>query len=336
MKHVYPRFHLNLFIVSVLISCLPILAPTMDVHCEETASAQSAAKGFYRMKLGDFEIIALSDGSNMRLVEQQLSLLNGNTAEIKDVLMRAYPTNQIPASVNAFLINTGAKLILVDAGNGKTGNPAMGKVLQNLREAGYQPENVDEIYLTHMHPDHVGGLVLDDTPLFVNATVYANKAEAEYWLSINNLNTAPAEAKRSYQIAQKAITPYLKAGKFKTFENGAQLAAGIRAEALTGHTPGHTAYFVESRNNVLVLWGDIIHVAAVQFAIPSVTISFDSNQREAKETREQILREASDKDWLIGGAHLLFPGLGHVVANPQDGYTFIPLYFPATAVTPLE
>lgn len=326
MEHAFPRFHLNWFIVSVLISCFSIFCPATDGHCEEAANTQSTAKEFYRMKLGAFEIISLSDGSSTRLLEQQLSLLHGNTPEIKDVLTRAYPNNQIPSSVNAFLINTGSKLILIDAGNGKTGNPAMGRVLQNLRAAGYQPENVGEVYLTHMHPDHVGGLILDDTPLFVNATVYANKAEAEYWLSIDNLNAAPPEAKRSYQIAQKALAPYVKAGKFKTFEAGTQLVSGIRAETLPGHTPGHTAYFVESGNNTLILWGDIIHVAAVQFSVPSVSISFDSNQTEAKETREQILREAADRGWLIGGAHLPFPALGHVIANPQEGYSFIPLF----------
>lgn len=293
--------------------------------CEEAPTLKFQAMGVYRMMVGDFEVIALSDGVNKRTVEAQLQLLQGDKEKLKDVLMRAYPDGQIPSSVNAFLIDTGAKLVLVDAGNGKMGSSTMGNVINNLRAAGFQPEAITDVYLTHMHADHIGGLVVGEERAFPNATVYASKIEADHWLSDSNMAAVPDAAKRTFQVAKTAITPYINAGKFMTFEGNTQLSPGIRTEALFGHTPGHTAYFVESKGKTLVLWGDIIHVGAVQFADPSVTISFDSDKAEAAKARRKILAAAAQNNWLIGGAHIAFSGLGHVRANNGNGYVFVPL-----------
>jgi glyoxylase-like metal-dependent hydrolase (beta-lactamase superfamily II) len=315
-------------IVSMLLSAITFLFSTLNIA--SCAEAPTEVRGAYQMMVGDFEVILLSDGVNKRLVEQQLQLLYGNKEKMTDMLARAYPDGQMESTVNAFLINTGAKLVLVDTGNGKMGSSSMGNVIHNLRAAGYQPEKIDEVYLTHMHGDHIGGLVSGEECVFPNATVYAQKREAEYWLSDSNLNAAPANAKRGFQAAKTILTPYINSGKFKTFEGNVQLSPGIRAEALFGHTPGHTAYFVESKGQTLVLWGDIIHVAAVQFEDPSVTIAYDSDKAEAAKTRQQILSEAANNHWLIGGAHIEFPGLGYVQTNGGDGYIFVPLNFPAT------
>jgi glyoxylase-like metal-dependent hydrolase (beta-lactamase superfamily II) len=165
--------------------------------------------------------------------------------------------------------------------------------------------------------------------VFSNATVYANTLEAEYWLSDTNLNVAPADAKRTFQAAKATLTPYLHANKFETFARNTQLTPGIRAEAVFGHTPGHTAYFVESKGNTLVLWGDIVHVTAVQFEYPSVTIAYDSDKTTAAKARQHIFAEAAKNNWIIGGAHIESPGLGHVKTNDSDGYIFSPLDFPA-------
>lgn len=295
-----------------------------------TAACAEAAgtKGDYHIMVGDFEVITLSDGINLRPVEQQSQLLQGNKEKISDALQQAYPDGQIEATVNTFLINTGSKLVLIDAGNGKMGSPSiMGKVIDNLHAAGYQPEQIDEIYLTHMHGDHIGGLVSGAERVFSKATVYANKYEADYWLDAGNMNAAPDAAKRTFKAAKAAITPYINAGKFKTFEGNIVLTPGIKAQALFGHTPGHTAYVIESKGDTLVLAGDIIHAAVVQFEDPSITIAFDSDQDQAAKVRQQILADAAKHNWLIGGAHLAFPGLGYVQAK-DGGYSFVPLNYP--------
>ena len=288
------------------------------------AEVATKMRGVYRMKVGDFEVIALSDGINRRSIDQQLQLLQGDRDKNRELLQRAYPDGQVESTVNTYLIDTGSKLVLVDTGNGRMGSPTMGKVWEHLRLAGYDPEQIDEVYLTHMHGDHIGGLIRDGERVFPKATVYANKREADYWLDSSNMDAAPPEVKRTFQAVQTAVVPYINAGLFKTFAGNQPLSQGIRAEELFGHTPGHTAYVVESQGKKLLLWGDIVHVAAVQFADPSVTLAFDSDKAAAAAVRCRILKEAAQNQWLIGGIHLAFPGLGYAQAT-GSGYVFVPL-----------
>ena len=321
MKKAYRNLSLKLLTGCFTLLCLPgALTLSSSVHAEAQQSS-----GLYRTMVGDFEVTALSDGTNKRTIQQQLQLLLGDKDKIKDLLLRTYPDEQIETAVNAYLINTGTKLVLVDTGNGKMGSPTMGNVVSNLLAAGYPPEKVDEIYLTHMHTDHVGGLVSGTERTFPNATVYANKTETDYWLNENNLNGAPDAARRTFAAAKSTLAPYIAAGKFKAFDGNRDLIPGIRAKAAFGHTPGHTMYFIESKDKTLVLWGDIIHVAAVQFENPSVAISFDSDTAEAIKSRQHILIEAAKNGWLIGGVHLSCPGFGYVKAKGDQGFLFTPL-----------
>mgnify|MGYP003586039881 CR=1 FL=1 len=307
-----------------VIIVLAFLSANTALTMASCAEAAMKAKGVHRMMVGDFEVIALSDGISKRPIEQQLQLLQGNPEKNRELLQRAYPDGQVESTVNAYLIDTGSKLVLIDTGNGLMGSPAMGKVLEHLRIAGYQPEQIDEVYLTHMHGDHVGGLIAEGTRVFPRATVYANKREADYWLEISNLEAAPAEVKRTFQAVQTAVVPYIDASLFKTFAGNEILSAGIRAEELFGHTPGHTGYIVESKGKTMILWGDTVHVAAVQFADPAVTIAFDNDKTAAAQVRSRILKEATQNQWLIGGIHLAFPGIGHV-RQTGGGYVFAPL-----------
>ena len=225
--------------LQVLIASLALLFLNMTLCLAAGAAAAPLEKGVYRMRVGDVTVITLSDGFNQRTVAQQSQLLHGDRERIDGLLASAYPNGELQSTVNAFLIHAGAKLILVDAGNGGLGSPTMGKVIGNLRTAGYEPEQVDEVYLTHMHGDHVGGLLAGTERAFPNATVYTHKREADYWLSAANRDAAPTAAHRTFLAAKATLTPYLNAGKFMTFESNSQLSPGIRAVALFGHTPGH-------------------------------------------------------------------------------------------------
>ncbi|WP_346352984.1 MBL fold metallo-hydrolase [Azotosporobacter soli] len=278
-----------------------------------------------RVLVGEIEVITLSDGVSQRATLQQAQLLQGDKDKIATRLEETYPSGQMEATVNAFLINTGSKLVLVDTGNGVKGKPLMGHVVDNLRAAGYQPEEIDEIYLTHMHPDHIGGLSSDGQRVFSNATLYVDKNEADYWLNASNLTTASETQKRTFQAVKEMLTPYLTAGKFNIFDGNTQLTPGISAKELFGHTPGHVAYVVESKGETLILWGDVIHVAAVQFENPAVTIAYDSDQENAAKVRQKILREAAKNNTLVGGAHLAFPGIGHVTSDGEEGFKFVPI-----------
>lgn len=285
--------------------------------------ARTPAPGFFRVMLGDFEITPLSDGTVDLPVDQ---LLRQKPEQTKAELSQNFLKLPLETSDNAFLINTGSKLVLVDTGAGALFGPTLGKLIANLRAAGYRPEQVDEIYLTHFHGDHVGGLVSDGKLVFPNATVRASKTESDFWLSEDNMKKAPAAKKGSFQGASAMLGPYVKAGHFKPFEGNAELAPGIRADAEPGHTPGHTSYVVESKGQKLVLIGDLIHVAAVQFPNPTVTIAFDSDEKEAEASRLREFEAAAKGGWLIAGAHLQFPGMGHLKAEGK-GYRFVPVNF---------
>ncbi len=282
------------------------------------------APGFYRMHVGDIEVVALSDGTFPMPVGQ---LLKDITPEaLNEALRHAFVADPVEASVNGFLINTGRHLVLVDSGAGAMFGPTLGHLVSHLRAAGYTPEQVDEIYITHMHGDHVGGLVAAGKAVFPNALVRAAEAESGYWLDTQQRDAAPESAKGGFTSAMTALGPYVAAGRYKPFHGSTELVPGVEAIEATGHTPGHTAYRVSSRGDSLLLWGDLMHVAAVQFPNPSVTIAYDSDADAARSQRLKVFREVAATGVLVGGAHLPFPGLGHLRVN-ETRYDFVPLNY---------
>ena len=286
-------------------------------------AVKTPAPGFYRIMVGDFEVTPISDGTVDLPVDQ---LLHEKPETTRAILEKNFLKAPLETSDNAYLVNTGSKLVLIDSGAGVLFGPTLGKFVNNLRAAGYRPEQVDEIYITHMHGDHVGGLVSNGQRVFPNAIVRAGKADADFWLNKANLDKAPADKKGSFQGAMAAINPYVQAGKFKPIESNGELAPGISALATHGHTPGHTTYVVESRGQKLVLMGDLIHVAAVQFDNPTVTIGFDSDEKAAYASRKKVFDEAARSGTLVAGAHLQFPGVGHIVSQGK-GYKWIPVNY---------
>src|SRR5215831_7343923 len=173
--------------------------------------AKTQAPGWFRMMLGDFEVTAINDGTAALPVDK---LLTGTTPDkVNAILAANHLKAPLETSVNAFLINTGSKLVLIDTGAGTLFGPTLNKFLANFKASGYSPEQVDEIYITHMHADHVGGLSADGKPVFPNAVVRAGKADADFWLSKENMEKAPEQMKRFFQGAQVSLNPYVQAGK---------------------------------------------------------------------------------------------------------------------------
>ena len=283
--------------------------------------AKGQAPGFYQMMLGDFEVTALSDGTADLPVGKLLT--HTTPAKVAAALKRVYLKDPVQTSVNGFLINTGAKLVLIDTGAANLFGPTLGNLPANLKAAGYTPEQVDEIYITHMHPDHVGGLMAGDKRVFPNAVVRADKRDADFWLSQANLDKAPEAGKGFFQGAMASLNPYVAAGKFKPFDGNTELVPGVRALASHGHTPGHTTYLVESKGERLALIGDLIHVAAVQFPDPTVTIQFDSDSKAALAQRQKAFAAAAKGGYWVGAAHIAFPGIGHIQAAGK-GYNWVP------------
>ena len=309
---------------NLMIAMAALLAASHVAHAGAPL-AKAQAPGWFRMHVGDFEVTALSDGTVELPVDQLLT--NTTPDKVKKTLAAASLTSPLETSVNAFLVNTGTKLVLIDAGAAGLFGPTLGKFLGNLKASGYQPEQVDEIYITHMHADHVGGLTAGDKAVFPNATVRAAKAEGDFWLSQANMDKAPAAMKDFFKGAQASLKPYTASGKYKPFEGpDVELIPGVHALATPGHTPGHTVYAIESKGQKMVFWGDLMHVAAVQFADPSVTIQFDSDSKAAAPQRKAAYADASAKGYFVAVAHISFPGVGRL-RKEGAGYEWMPVNY---------
>lgn len=277
------------------------------------------------MKIGDFRLTVLSDGTAPR----DLPKIMSKPAEVSaafDACHQKQPTN---LSINCFLVDTGPKRIMIDTGAGELFGPTSGKVVDNLRLAGYQPEDIDAILLTHIHGDHSGGLSVGGRIVFPNATVYVNKLDVDYWLNNKEVEAnAPADHKATFAQSHQTVDPVVRAGRLQTFEGEATLFPGIRTAAAPGHTLGLTGYLLESQGQRALFWGDIVHAAEVQFRDPTVTVEYDVDPGQAAASRARVLDAAAKQGYLIGGAHLSFPGLGHVRAE-QAGYSWAPIPYAA-------
>jgi len=284
---------------------------------------KTQAPGWYRLMVGSVEVTSLSDGTVELPVDQILHAPAGRVAE---GLAQNFQKSPLETSVNAWLINTGSRLVLVDAGAGTLFGPTLGKLAAQVRAAGYKPEQVDDILITHMHPDHVGGLAADGKRVFPNATVHADKKDADFWLSQARADAAPADSKGFFQGAVASLTPYVKAGRFAAFERDGEVVPGIRSVATHGHTEGHTAYVVESQGQRLVLIGDLIHVASVQLASPEVTIAFDTDEPQAAASRARTFADVARDGSLVAVSHFSFPGLGRL-RQADKGWVWVPVNY---------
>jgi glyoxylase-like metal-dependent hydrolase (beta-lactamase superfamily II) len=280
---------------------------------------KTQSPGFYRLAVGSFEVTALYDG-NLRIGPQILHGLDPSA--LQGLLAGEFAdTNEkgVLTAINAYLVNTGAHLILVDAGLGTCGGPATGHLIDNLKAAGYRPEDVDAVLITHLHGDHVCGLSKAGARLFPNATVYAADADLAYWLTTQP-NDPAAEWKKG---VQQMVQPYKAAGVLKGFKPGTVLFPGVTAVDTKGHTPGHISYLFQSSGQSFLALGDIVHVHAVQFSHPEVTIDYDTDQAAARAARLALFDRLAKEKLSFGGAHLPFPGIGHL-RKDASGTAYVP------------
>lgn len=305
----------------------------------QTAAAQAAAApeqiraqvpGFYRFAVGDAVATAVYDG----YIYLKNDLFKGAAPEdfraaLERMFVESAKEGGAQTAVNAYLIHDGERLALIDAGTAKVFGPTLGEVAANIRAAGYDPAQVSVVLLTHLHPDHANGLMTPEGKVaFPNAEVWVAKAEADFWLNADVAAKAPEGLRPMFQMAQGATAAYAAAGKLRIFATGDALPVkGLTAVAAPGHTPGHTGYLLESKGEKLLVWGDVVHSHAAQFVNPDISLEFDTDQPMAIATRKKLLAETAAAKLLVAGAHLPFPGIGHVRADGDGRYAWVPVEY---------
>jgi glyoxylase-like metal-dependent hydrolase (beta-lactamase superfamily II) len=320
MKKTVARHALACTLAGILITGAAGAFERTDASAVQTAQAP----GYFRMPLGRLTVTALYDGA----VDIDPGLLAGASRQtIRSSLARAFVPVAAPVqtAVNAFLVDTGDNRILVDTGTARLFGPRLGFILDNLRAAGYRATDIDTILLTHLHPDHAGGLLAPDGSMaFPNARVFVPKTDADYWLSEAAERHARPDQRALFKMSRDAVAPYRTAGRLTLFDAGQPLPGGVSAITAPGHTPGHTAYLFPSGEGDLLVWGDIIHNAAVQFPHPKVSIEFDSDRQQAVATRRQLLSYAGKRRVWVASAHIPFPGIGRVGVDKPSVYRWVP------------
>ena len=284
-----------------------ILAGMLFTNC----SFAQETKNVFKHMVGDCEVVLLSDGQSQGKVD----ILIGTTASMLEECM---PDGTFPNAYNAFLVKTPGKNILIDTGIGA-------KLFDNLESININPLDIDAILITHMHGDHIGGLLKDGQVTFPNAELYIAQPEYDYWMSDEAAEKVPEAFRGGFKQARDVIEAYKD--KLKLFETSSfdgdvkELMPFIVAVSAPGHTPGHTMYMLSSNDNQMLFWGDVAHAMVIQMPYPEVAVTYDVDPKQAIETRKKTLEYVSKNNIQIAGMHIPFPAMGKIECA-GNGYVF--------------
>jgi len=256
----------------------------------------------FTYKVGAVEVVLLSEGQ----ATGDSKIFIGATPEM---IQKAMPNGTYPRSCNAFLVRIQGKNILVDTGTGRN-------LLENLNLLGITPEQIDAILITHVHGDHIGGMLKDGKVVFPNAEFWLSKAEHEWSLNGGERTVGARNVIEVYNSRLCLFEPK------EIDANPELLFPGIRAIAAYGHTPGHTLFMVESGDEKLIIWGDLTHAMAIQMPFPQVAMTFDVDSEKAISARKKVLEYVVGKNITIAGIHNSFPGMGKLTKAPEGGYIY--------------
>ncbi|MGQ0567071.1 MAG: MBL fold metallo-hydrolase [Gemmobacter sp.] len=282
--------------------------PRMAFAKAEMLGASSA--GFNRFKLGSFEVTTLLGGTRTVENPQEIFGLNVTPEEFAAAAAANFiPTDKAQFYFAPTVVNTGAELVLFDTGLNPEG------ITASLAAAGYAPDQVDVVVLTHMHGDHIGGLAGDGGATFPNARIVTGAVEHNHWMGAGN---------EGFDAKVRPLND-----KITFLEDGGSVAGGITAMAAFGHSPGHMAYQIESNGARVVVTADTANHFVWSLGYPDWEVSFDMDKAAAAATRRAVFGMlAADRVPFIG-YHMPFPSLGFVEAQ-GDGFRYVPASYQMT------
>ncbi len=279
--------------------------------------------GIYHRMLGDVLVTALCDGY---MAYDSLDIIRyPDHARLEAFLAEETRVSPPVVSINAFLLQDGARKILLDCGSGDIMGPTCGRLPGLLARLGIRPGEITDVLLTHVHPDHSNGLTdpSSGNKLFPAATVHVHRAEIAHWFDDGQKEKATERQKRVYFDAGRTqLRPYL-ADAVKMFDRECEVLPGVVALPSPGHTPGHSCYVVRSGGEAMIVWGDTVHVPEVQLADPDVGMIFDTDSAAGAVSRRRILQRCVDEDLLVAGMHIHFPGFARIRPGHSGAFRFV-------------
>lgn len=280
--------------------------------------ATNQAPGFYRYKAGDYQITAINDGFFTRPLEGFIR--NAELSAVQKVMGDAgLPTTGVPIPFTTLVVNDGKKLTLLDTGNGNSGAPTSGTWMANFRAAGFTPEQVDTIVISHFHGDHINGLRLKEgNAVFPNAEVHVPAPEWAFWTDEARAAAAPDPMKPAFANVKRVFDPIKSA--VKQFTPGAEVVTGVNSIAAHGHTPGHCTFVIGGK---LLAMQDTTNHPALFVTNPSWQAVFDMDGAAAEATRRRMLDMAVADKLQVAFYHAPFPATGTIVKEGA-AYRMVP------------
>jgi glyoxylase-like metal-dependent hydrolase (beta-lactamase superfamily II) len=281
---------------------------------------QTQVPGIYHRRVGDILLTTLEDGFQDAPMASVVNIPQDEAVALMHAAYRPVPRR---TPVQCFLIRSAGRIALVDTGCGPA-KPTVGKLAGNLAAAGVAPDDIDTILMTHLHPDHFGGLRdAAGQAAYPNATLHLAAEEHAYWHDDRAAAAEPDAARRAAFFTQARLALSAYAGRTETFSGVREIFPGVTTTPLPGHTPGHTGYLIESAGETLLIWGDIVHVQEIQVARPEAGMAVDVQPLQAEDTRRAILERAVRERLTVAGMHLHFPAIAHV-ARAGEGHVLLP------------